>query len=286
MPPMKSPVVLCPIADVVAEVYNKHIDCCGCDIVIENLMTTTSLNSFRPSVSLFNSQQVSWDWGDGTQTLNNNSPYHTYSDFAPSHQVGMFNVNPEHVEVFNISETLSTSVDVSYFTKMAVFRCNYNSLSTLDLSNNTELSILSCYANNLTSLDISMLPELVHINLQQNPISSIDVSNNPKLTELGANQMLLTSLDISSSPKIEILSLRGNLLTSTSIDNILISLNASGVENGSFDYHDNPGETSLTASVEYDSLIAKGWSITGTPPSGTPPSGATEFPYTFPIVFV
>jgi len=55
-------------------------------------------------------------------------------------------------------------------------------------------------------------------------------------------------------------------LTSAEINDVLIFLNNNRQSNGTLNYSNNWQNPSLASRAAYDSLISKGWTITGTPP--------------------
>ena len=206
------------------------------------LFTTESQGTITPAIALnpTNGTEVSWDWGDGNQTLDNNNPSHTYIDGLPSHDVDIFGIDPLTVDSIQVDydkvtevyltsfDNLTyldllannlTSLDVSNNTQLTTLICGNNNLTSLDVSNNTQLTILGAYANNLTSLDVSNNTLLTELTLGNNNLSALDISNNTQLVTLGVFINNLTSLDVSNNTLLTTLRCNRNNLSTLDISN-------------------------------------------------------------------
>lgn len=146
-----------------------------------------------------------------------------------------------------------------------------NAEPILDLSTNTgnakitikgfeNLTALNSQnAGNLSSIDISEATDLTFLGVKGGALSVLDVSKNVNLTGIHAFNNNLTTLDISNNPLIIDLLIPINPLTSASLDDIIITLDNHGLSNGVLNI---PLGRTLFSNTAYDSLIAKGWTIT------------------------
>ena len=158
------------------------------------------------------------------------------------------------------------------------------SLSQLHLDNNlltgfngtgmSSLTELILHHNKLTSFNGTGLINLTTLYLMDNPlltsfiggdmskITTLDFTNYMGETYAGWDINTLTSFDATGLTGLTTLKLGNNTsLTSTSFNNsILALLNSNGVNSGTF--HSSKGRTS-TGTADYNSLINKGWTLTG-----------------------
>lgn len=107
---------------------------------------------------------------------------------------------------------------------------------------------IACTNQSLTACDVSRFENLEYLDISNNSIDSFEISQNSKLTELNISN---------------------NQLTSDNINEIIVTLDEFGLESGTLDYSNN-AELPIgdIAASSYDSLISKGWSITGGRPQG------------------
>jgi Leucine-rich repeat (LRR) protein len=155
-----------------------------------------------------------------------------------------------------------TSLDVSNNTSLITLTCGTNNLTTVDVSNNTSLQTFFIDNNNLSSININNNTALTNFNCISNNLTSLNVSNNTSLQTLTCGDNNLTSLDISNNTVLKFLLANINQLDQTSVDNILINLDAFGLTNG-WCYLN--GGTNASPSVPginaKNNLIAKGWIV-------------------------
>lgn len=107
---------------------------------------------------------------------------------------------------------------------------------------------------------------LTELSSSNSLIFDVNVNQYINLTTLELDNNSIQTIDLSNLHLINKLILNNNNINATTIDNILIHLDSTNIENGELNYENNPGESSLTACIAYDSLIAKGWDIIGTEP--------------------
>lgn len=98
-------------------------------------------------------------------------------------------------------------------------------------------------------------------------INIINEEVNNFVTSLNLSSNELTAIDICRYAGITNLDISNNLLNSAQLNETLIQLDSFGKLFGSFDYSNNPGSPdTLEAQDAYNSLISKGWVITGDAP--------------------
>ena len=107
---------------------------------------------------------------------------------------------------------------------------------------------IACTNQSLTACDVSRFENLEFLNISQNLISNFEISQNSKLTDLNISN---------------------NLLNAEQINSILIALDQYGLSNGTLNYSNNSGFPFGDEVVAaYNSLVSKGWLITGAVPQG------------------
>jgi len=128
--------------------------------------------------------------------------------------------------------------------------------------NCSNLINLDCYDNQLTSLDVSSNTALTDLNCYNNQLTTLNVSGSTALTNLNCTYNQLTSLDVSSNTALTNLDCNTNQLTQVSVDQILISLDTNGQENGYVDLTgDNNAAPSATGLAAQAFLEGKGWTV-------------------------
>lgn len=122
-----------------------------------------------------------------------------------------------------------TDMDVSGCDALATLYCHSNELIGLDTLPQS-LTLLSCYNNQLTNLDTSGLTKLNHLDFGSNKLTSVDLSDLSSLTQLHCSRNRLTALE----------TLPLGLTILSCYDNLLTSLNVSGLSNLThLDFGDN-----------------------------------------------
>lgn len=233
------------------------------------LFTTTSQGTVTPGIVTFSGDLITWDFGDGTVILDNNSPSHTYTDGQPSHAVKIYGVPAADIERIEVYGLLLNSLDVSPYTAVTVLQAFTNpSLSGITgLENLTDLAVLTIGNNPLIgNQDLSYHPSLIYLGVEDTGKTLLDISANPLLYRVWAWGNSLSELSVANNPLITELVLYDNLLTDLAIDSIINQLDAHGLNNGILDYSNNAGDPTIAAYTAYQNLIARGWTITGTPP--------------------
>jgi hypothetical protein len=192
--------------------------------------------------------------------------------------------NLSTIDVTN--NTLLTYLSV-FQNPMASFDCTQNTLvqtlvvgnlgwtaATVDTSTLTELRTLSfTYSSTgMSTIDISSNAKLTTLIFwYAGAINTIDSSNNPLLTYLRGYNSGIQTLDFSSNPLMNDVRLDNSNITVSSLNNVIIDLDSSGVINGSLNYlNEFPTATESVANDvidAYNNLITNGWSITGAVPA-------------------
>ena len=116
------------------------------------------------------------------------------------------------------------------------------------------------FNNPINSLDT------LHFSSQQiNTVATIDLTNVPNITTLDIRDQKWTTIDLSGNALLTYVDIWSNLLPSGEVDQVIIDLDGHGLSNGTLNYdaQADPTAASLTA---YNSLISKGWTITGAVP--------------------
>jgi len=107
---------------------------------------------------------------------------------------------------------------------------------------------IACTNQSLTACDVSRFENLESLNISQNSVGTFEISQNPKLTDLNISN---------------------NLLDAEQINAILFALDDYGLSNGILNYSNNTGAPfGDDAAAAYNSLLSKGWLITGAAPQG------------------
>ena len=180
-----------------------------------------------------------------------------------------------------------TSVDVTGLSSLVSLGLSNNLLTTFDGTGLTNLVSLYLTKNLLTSFNSTGLTNLVELDLRQNQLTSFSGNGLGLLTELNLTNNPITTFTSSGMSNLTILVLTGNQLTSlnisgltnlnelyianlafgpsnnitTSINNsILDVLNSNNVNGGTF--RSLNGRTSI-GTADYNSLISRGWTLTG-----------------------
>lgn len=89
-------------------------------------------------------------------------------------------------------------------------------------------------------------------------LTRLDLLNNLKLVNLDCSNGSLSYLNINSHMRLTELKAQNNKLSTGTVDNILASLEATGLNNGSVDLRNNSAPSSRTA---IDLLESRGWTV-------------------------
>jgi Leucine-rich repeat (LRR) protein len=138
------------------------------------------------------------------------------------------------------------------------------------LSNLVELDI---QANSLTSFNKNGLSNLNILGLGYNQLTSVDVTGLSNLTILGLSNNQLTSLNVFGLTNLERLLINENPMTQSANDSILNLLNYNSVNDGTFT---SINGRSFGGTADYNSLISRGWTLTGLYLSEVPETGVAR----------
>jgi hypothetical protein len=141
-------------------------------------------------------------------------------------------------------------------------------LTSFDGTGLSSLINLYLNSNQLTSFDGTGLSSLSTLGLGGNQLTSFDGTGLSSLSALGLNSNQLTSFDGTGLTSLITLSLQDNPITPEANDSILDTLELNGLESGIFQTF---GGRTAAGTSDYNTLISRGWSISGadlpTPPS-------------------
>jgi len=206
-------------------------------IVIETgvITMTTLASEVALSMVIVLGTDVLIDWGDGSKSNINDTPYkqdppyydgkmslgffHNYSSTA-EHNITITG----KVLLLYCANNQLTSLDVSRNAVLRELRCGGNQLTELDVSRNTELEILSCGINQLTSLDVSSNTELWDLECTHNQLTELKVRGANKLAILKCNENQLSSLDMSGNTASSTLVISNNRLTASALNDLFRTL--------------------------------------------------------------
>jgi hypothetical protein len=158
-----------------------------------------------------------------------------------------------------------------------------NALTTLDASNLPRMEYIDCSNNQLTSINISgsFISGAFAFDFNENQIETIDLTGltavyvNGALNQLNSvnltgadftwldlSENKLSTLDISSLFSLGYLNLFNNQLNQDTVDDILITLDANGINSGSlFLQGGTNASPSENGAIALDSLISKSWTV-------------------------
>lgn len=182
-----------------------------------------------------------------------------------------------------------TALDITANPLLQYLFCYNNSLSVVDTSENTVIEQIDMSGNPLTEVDFSANVTVQNINVGNTGITSINLASNVELATLTMFGTSVTVLDLTGLTSLfrifcynnqladllispteypKFLRCDGNKLSSSDIDTIIIRMDANGFTDGTLNYSSqtpaaNPTHAALAA---YNSLIGKGYTITGTAP--------------------
>ncbi|GAG22858.1 unnamed protein product, partial [marine sediment metagenome] len=123
---------------------------------------------------------------------------------------------------------------------------------------------------NCESINIAPATELTKIDAYQNPIDIIDITKNILLENIWLQDCSLDAFDLELNTLASSIHLGyNNNLDSPTLDKIIVDLDNNGVTNGDLEIADNAGSLTPNVLTEYNSLVAKGWTI-DVPAPGSP----------------
>ena len=127
----------------------------------------------------------------------------------------------------------------------------------------TGLEAIRFYGNSLSTFSMSgSFPNLTSLTIPNNLLTSVDISNLNALTGLALGQNPLMNVNIINNTNLNDFSISDAQLTETSINNMLVNLDNSGVLNG---YCNLTGGTNAAPTgagiTAKNNLIAKSWEV-------------------------
>ena len=237
------------------------------------LFTTTSQGTITPHIFFTDSSLATWYFGDGAIAEDINNPSHTYTDGLPSHEVGLgSNVDFSKVRQLQFGGDSITDLDLPLIPNVTKLYIGQNPSLNIPLGgfpNGPNLQILNIQGNNqVSAMDLTNFSSLVTLILNGNSSLS-DVTwpvSSPSMYRLYLNNTSLSDVDISGLPNLNDVPMQSAQFPSEVIDDVLIRLDGFGRNNGYLNYNNNPGTATSAAYNAYQNLVAKGWTIVGTPP--------------------
>ncbi len=145
---------------------------------------------------------------------------------------------------------------------------NGGMIKELDVSVATSLTSLNTRYNRLETLDVSALPNLIELTVRGNYqlTNGLDLSNNTLLETLVMDVTAITSIDLSNNPSLTDIRAQSSRLTSAGLDQMIIDLDQHGEFNGTLNISNTTGNLTVNATTAYNSLLGRGWTITGNAP--------------------
>lgn len=176
------------------------------------------------------------DYGDGTTgTLSSSGQVtHSYSDGQSSHNVSV-SASPENVLSMTIGGEVTALGDFSDMTGLLLF------------------SIQDLIATDITSVSLSGL------NI---PTTLTDFI----LRELQGGQSSITSVDVLGYTSLDTVELDDTSMDSSAVDTVIADLVTNGVNNGTLTISGSTADASSAAYDDWQTLLSRGWTITGTEP--------------------
>lgn len=146
-----------------------------------------------------------------------------------------------------------------------------NTITAVDWSSQDLTSVKLGALTAMTSADLSS-NDLVYVDLSSDTLDTVDLTSNATLEHVKIdNTPLLIDLNVSDCA-----------LTTDNLNSIFQYLDNFGLSNGTFNWTSNANDPSgQTAQDAYDSLVSKGWTLSGVPPivSYVTASGGTVVDY-------
>ena len=266
------------------------------------ILTTSTSSTWRPQSSAKTGSLLNWEVsGDASGSYIGNRPTIDLSGNTGTAIIKITSADQLsgwfRLYVYNLDVVSSNFQNVTDMITLYVYQ-NQN-MTDINLVGMDSLEIIFCYQNtSLTSIDFSNCPNIGNINLTSSSnistlilgesdfssnfkriemnacnVSDIDLQYATELERLRANDNNLNSLDISNNTKLKSqIWYNDNGLSASDTEDIILNLDANGEINGNLDYsgNDTPNATKTTTNDvlnAYNSLISKGWIITGSTPS-------------------
>ena len=98
---------------------------------------------------------------------------------------------------------------------------------------------------------------------------TITLGLHANLEEFQFQDYNVTSISLGGLPACSDFRMNDNDLNSASLDDIIVTLDANGLNNGTLDYSNQTGGASPTivgSGASYNNLLLKGWTVTGNVP--------------------
>ena len=285
----------------VVKTYNWQIIDNGQASYVEILTTSTS-STWQPQSSVKTGSLLNWEVsGDASGSYIDNRPTIDLSGNTGTAIIKITSADQlsgwSRLYVYNLDVVSSNFQNVRDMITLYVYQ-NQN-MTDINFVGMDSLEQVFCYQNtSLTSIDFSKCPNIGNINLTSSSnistlilgesdfssnsnsiemnscnVSEIDLQYATELERLRINDNNLNSLDISNNTKLKTnLYYKNNNLPSSETEDIILNLDANGEISGNLQYsgNDTPNATKTTTNDvlnAYNSLISKGWIITGSTPS-------------------
>jgi Leucine-rich repeat (LRR) protein len=126
----------------------------------------------------------------------------------------------QNLTSFDCSNTLITSLDVSFLPNLKTLFCNNATLSTINVAGLTNLEGLYCSGNQLTLLDVSNLINLQNVLCNDNLITTINLVGSVNLYQLTCTNNLLTTINLQGLTTLTLLYIDYNQVTSLSLNGL------------------------------------------------------------------
>lgn len=176
---------------------------------------------------------------------------------------------------FDVRNNGLTTLGTGIFPNLTNLQATGIKVTTLDAGVQfPNLQTLALTSSNLNSLNVTGLSSLTtFICGSYKGTSFIGLNTLSAMTQFNSTSGLYTTLDLTGSPLVKTVTIQVGQLTASSLNNVILTLDGHGLSNGTLNYISNANNPTATESVAndvldaYNSLVAKGWSITGTIPS-------------------
>lgn len=172
-------------------------------------------------------------------------------------------VNLESVNMPYWSEGFSAlSFDPTLYPNLRYLRLPANEISGINLSANGGLEYLDLSENALTSIDLAANTALAALYIPGNLLTSINLSTNTALVSIRVDEQPIATATISTLPNANDVAFFDCELDETSVDAVLVALDANGLNDGYADLSGGsnapPSGAGLSAKA---SLEGKGWEV-------------------------
>jgi hypothetical protein len=173
--------------------------------------------------------------------------------------------NLEHLRINGAASLTTLTLNVPSLVNLELYNFPNLTQAGLTLSNLTSLENFSSILLPLiTSIDLSNSPSLIFVSISSYiGLTSVNLSNCPALTDIYVqNNSVLNNINITGSSDSTILDIFANAIPQANVNNLLITVDATGLLGGYFDVrfglNSAPSGAGITAK---NNLISKGWQV-------------------------